>query len=100
MDLEGGKMCKVFIKDPSRKTVQLLCFEADDEQIDWNRILKISKAQPEFNSTIMMASVHLELPLLFVHPFVPNWTGFRPWLLCLGPLLQETIREGSFVLHS
>lgn len=62
-------MCKVFIRDPSRRTVQLLCFAANDEQPDWNKILKISKAQPEFNSTIMMASVHLELPLLFIHLF-------------------------------
>lgn len=37
-------MCKVFIRDPSRRTVQLLCFAASDEQSDWNKILKISKS--------------------------------------------------------
>lgn len=39
-----GEMCKVFIRDPSRRTVQLLCFAASDEQSDWNKILKISKS--------------------------------------------------------
>lgn len=81
-------MCKVFIRDPSRRTVQLLFFffEADDEQLDWNRILKISKAQSEFNSTIMMALSISSFPCyLFIH-LLPNGQVSHPgssaWALC------------------